>query len=276
MSLCQSIDTLAMAFLDDELVAEEKRELELHLLTCAACRAHVASERAEIDQLRKALVAPPAPDMLKARIGRALDQEDRDVARAVRERSISSIGRWLLPGTAMIASVAAIAMFVMMRPPEPQAIGTVAKDAVRMQTQRSLPLEVQGASTGPWLRKHFAPQVEPPQFYNPGIELVGARLIELGGHEAAMVMYNVTIGSNQYDLAAYVIANVRPEALSGGHAIRVGDRILNVYDADGIPAVTYVDEHRMGYAFTAPRLSPQELLELVTSSDLITRAQQGR
>jgi anti-sigma factor RsiW len=276
MSLCQSIDTLAMAFLDDELVAEEKRELELHLLECAACRAHVESERAEIDHLRKVLVAPPAPDMLKARVARALDQEDRAVARAGRQRSISFLGQWLLPGAATIASVAAIALFFVMRPPDPQVVGTVAKDAVRLQTKRTLPMEVQGASTGPWLRKYYEPSVEPPQFYNPGIELVGARLVMVGSHEAAMIKYIVTIGSNQYDLAAFVIANVRGEALSGGQAIKVGDRTLYVHDADGSPAVTYIDEHRMGYAFTAPRLSPQELLELVVSSDLITRAQQGR
>jgi hypothetical protein len=30
MSLCQSIDTLAMAYLDDELVAEERREVAPH------------------------------------------------------------------------------------------------------------------------------------------------------------------------------------------------------------------------------------------------------
>ena len=40
--------------------------------------------------------------------------------------------------------------------------------------------------------------------------------------------------------------------------------------------ITYVDSQGMGYTFAAERLSPQELLELVVSSDLIGRAQQGR
>ena len=61
MSLCQSIDTLAMAYLDDELVSEERRELELHLLSCATCKHHVESERAEIALVRRALAPPPAP-----------------------------------------------------------------------------------------------------------------------------------------------------------------------------------------------------------------------
>ena len=63
MSLCPNIETLAMAYLDDELVAEERRELELHILDCGSCRAHVDHERAEIASLRQALVAPPAPDL---------------------------------------------------------------------------------------------------------------------------------------------------------------------------------------------------------------------
>ena len=41
MSLCESIDTLAMAYLDDELASEERRELETHLHDCNACRAEV-------------------------------------------------------------------------------------------------------------------------------------------------------------------------------------------------------------------------------------------
>ena len=75
MTLCQNIETLSMTFLDDELVAEERRELELHLLDCASCRQRVDTERAEIALIRKALVAPPAPALLKARIVRTLDAE---------------------------------------------------------------------------------------------------------------------------------------------------------------------------------------------------------
>ncbi|HEY6177841.1 MAG TPA: zf-HC2 domain-containing protein, partial [Kofleriaceae bacterium] len=76
MTLCHNIETLSMAFLDDELVAEERRELELHLLDCAACRQRVDTERTEIALIRKSLVAPPASALLKARISRALDAED--------------------------------------------------------------------------------------------------------------------------------------------------------------------------------------------------------
>ncbi|HSR98341.1 MAG TPA: zf-HC2 domain-containing protein, partial [Kofleriaceae bacterium] len=104
MSLCHSIDTLAMAFLDDELAGEERRELELHLLDCASCRQHVESERADISLVRKALVVPPASAMLKARIARALDAEDVEAARRDRRRW----SQWVLPGSAIAAAAAAI------------------------------------------------------------------------------------------------------------------------------------------------------------------------
>jgi anti-sigma factor RsiW len=274
MSLCPSIDTLAMAFLDDELVAEERRELELHLLECTSCRHHVDAERADLELVRRALVAPPAPDLLKARLARTLDDADREEVRAGRRRSLSTIGRWLLPGAATLAATAAILMFVLVRPPAPGELGSIAQEAVRQQT-RSMPLEVQGASTGPWLREHFAP-VAPPQFTEPGIQLVGARLTSVGGHEAALLKYLVSIGANQFTLTAVLIDDMRRDGLSGGQAIKIGDRTLHVHNANGIPAVTYVDELGMGYTFAAERLSPQELLELVVSTDLIGRAQQGR
>ena len=154
MSLCQSIDTLAMAYLDDELVAEEKRELELHLLECTECRSHVDAERADLDLVRGALVAPPAPDMLKARINRALDVEDRESAKALRRKW----SQWILPGTATIAAAAAIMMFVFVRPPA----ATVTRPSRRGRRRRLSPARCRrragcpgrspGRSRGPFRR----------------------------------------------------------------------------------------------------------------------------
>ena len=47
-NLCESIETTAMVYLDDELATEERRELELHLLDCTGCRQHVEHERTEL------------------------------------------------------------------------------------------------------------------------------------------------------------------------------------------------------------------------------------
>jgi anti-sigma factor RsiW len=274
MSLCQSIDTLAMAFLDDELAAEERRELELHLLDCASCRHHVDGERGDIELVRKALAPPPAPALLKARIARALDAEDAAAARRERRRW----SQWVLPGSAMLAAAAAIVMFVGFGAANGREGSTVALGDVAKQQTHSLPLEVQGASTGPWLRDHFAP-VAVPQFTEPGIALLGARLLPNGiaNHDAALLQYLVSVGANRLTLTAVVLKDLRGDELNGGQGYQVGDLVLRVQDANGMPAVTYVDPiDHVGYVFASERLTADELIRLVVSTDLITRAQQRR
>jgi anti-sigma factor RsiW len=271
MSLCQSIDTLAMAFLDDELAAEERRELELHLLDCASCRTHVDGERDELAMLRKALVAPPAPMLLKARIGRVLDAEDAATVRHARRRW----SQWMLPGSAMMAAAAAIMLFLGVGLPS-SSDGAAALGDVAKQQSRTLPLEVQGASTGPWLRDHFAP-VEPPQFTEPGIALLGARLLPNGvaGHDAAQLSYLVSLGVNRVELSAVVLKDFDPDMLSNGQGYRIGDLILRLHDVNGMPAVSYYDPRKhVGYVFASERLTADELLRLVASTDLINRTQQ--
>jgi anti-sigma factor RsiW len=271
MSLCQSIDTLSMAFLDDELAGEERRELELHLLDCASCREHMDAQRADLDLVRTALVAPPASALLKARIARALDAEDAAVMRSERRRW----SQRLLPGAAMVAAAAAIALFVGLGGPASQS--SALGDIARQQTER-WPLEVQGDGTGPWLRAHFAP-VEPPSFTEPGIALHGARLMPNGilNHDAALLQYGVSIGESRVTLTAIVVKDLRGDELSGGQPYQVGGLILRLHNADGMPAVTYVDRYNhVGYVFASQRLTAHELLRLVGSTDLIARAAQRR
>lgn len=271
-SLCESIDTLSMAYLDDELAAEERRELELHLVDCTTCRSQLEGERADLEMVRRALVAPPAPDLLKAKITRALDAEDREVARAGRRRW----SRYVLPGSAVLSAAAALLVFVGVglgpKEDSPRQFAQVTSEVIRQQT-RSLPLEVQGASTGSWLRQHFAP-VEPPTFSEPGIQLIGARATAIQGHDAAMLRYLVSVGVNRVSLTTVLIANVPDDMFGGGQGFQVGPLTLRLHDADGMPAVTYIDENRMGYVFTSERMTAKELLSLVVTSDLIGRAQQ--
>jgi anti-sigma factor RsiW len=270
MSLCESIDTLSMAYLDDELAPEERRELELHLTECGGCRAHVDAERADHELVRAALVAPRTPDLLRARIAGTLDAEDRLAARAERRRWT----RWLLPGSSIVAAAAAIVVFVTVHPQTHQ-VGAVVKEAQR-QTQRALPLEVQGASTGPWLRQHFAASMSPPQFSEPGIQLTGARLTAINGHDAALLAYRVDEGAGPFLLTALVVRDVHGDELAAGDEVVVGHRTLHVLEQEGRMWVTYVGPDHMGYAFMAPSLSADDLVRVVVSSDLIGRAQQGR
>ncbi len=261
--LCKSIDTLAMAYLDDELASEERHELETHLTECAGCKSHVDTERADLDVVRTALAAPPAPDMLRAKIARSLDAEDR----VARKRWSS----YLLPGSAMFAAAAAIAVFIGVRPQAHEA-GSAAKDAFEWQ-RRALPLEVQGKNTGPWLRANFEPNLnDVPQFQGTDSRVLGGRLLPRGinGHDAALVSYQVEIGGYPFVLSALVVLDVRPDEMNEGDEVRVRDRTLHIIEGDGRAAVTYVDaaNHR-GYMFFAPELSVDDLVRLVGHTDLV-------
>lgn len=274
MTLCHNIDTLAMAFLDDELVGEDRRELELHLLDCTGCRQRVDAERADLDMIRKALVAPPASALLKARIGRALDAEDAAAIRRERRRWST----WLLPGSAMAAAAAALMVVLVGASGEPKSPESSDVATVVRRQKQGLPLEVRGAGTGPWLRENFAP-VEPPEFTEPGIRLLGGRLLPNGiaNHDAAMLQYLVDFGVERLSLTAVVLKDVRSDALSTGQAYQVGGLVLRVHDAYGMPVVTYIDPVRhVGYVFTSEHMTPEELLGLVVRTDLISRAQRSR
>jgi anti-sigma factor RsiW len=260
-----------MAYLDDELAGEERRELETHIIDCAACRQHLETERADLELVRAKLVAPPAPDVVRARIARALDAEDVARARAERRRWSS----YLLPIGASAAAVAALVAFVAVKPPS-TAVDPVELEVAR-QAQHKMPLEVQGASNvAPWLHEHFTPNLEVPQFEEPGIRLVGARLTAVNSHDAALLSYEVSTTEARFGLSGIVIRDISPDEMSTGTEVQVGNRTLHVFESGGWAAVTYIDRDRMGYVFVADRLRPDELVRLVVSTDLIDRAQRGR
>src|SRR5262249_51932862 len=151
-----------------------------------------------------------------------------------------------------------------MAPPENKE---VPQDVVRHQ-RRQRPLETFGASTGPWLRQYFK-AIEVPVFRDPRIALVGAREAELGGYDAVEGRYRVTIGDSRLVLSVFVIDGVHADKLSGGKAIEYGEAVFHLYDVDGTPAVTFIDEDHIGYAFSSERLTARELVQLVTSSNIV-------
>ncbi len=258
MTVCESIDTLSMAYLDDELAGEERHELETHLTTCAACRAHLDGERAEAEMIARALAAPPAPDLLKLKLSRAFDAADRADEQASRKR----MTRWILPAGSIAAAAAALVVFAAVKPASDD-VGAVTRDAVRVQA-RALPLEVQGASTSVWLRQNFAPSIEAPLFADPTVRLVGSRLAELEGHDAAMVRYET---GDELALTVFIVRGVSRDDL-GGDEVTVGSRTLHVGELDGKLVVVYVDDNHVGYTFSAPGMSEDELLRLVASARL--------
>jgi anti-sigma factor RsiW len=267
MSLCESIDTLSMAYLDDELATEERHELETHLTECTSCRTHLDGERFDQSLIKRALAVTPAPDLLRAKIGKALDREDAEKAKETRRGWY----QWMLPGSAMIAAAAAIVMFVGMQTQPERVAGTVAQQASK-HVSRTLPLEVQGQSTGPWLNQHFA-AVKPPNFKEvEETQLLGARLLPgaINGHDAAALSYQIRRGTDPFILSVLVVRDLGEDEMREGSPMRVNNRTVYVMEsAPGQAVVTYVDRNNMGYMFMAPELNVNELVWLVSRTDLV-------
>ena len=266
MSLCKTIDTLSMAYLDDELAAEERHELEAHLTECASCRETLERERGDRSMIRRALAVPPAPDLLRARIARGLDEQDREDTKQQRKRWSS----YVLPTSAIAAAAAAIAMFVSVQAPtSTQKVANVAQDAVK-QSSRALPLEVQGASTGPWLQQHFASDIAPPQFVDESTQLIGARLLPNGvdGHDAAMMRFQVRLPARApFQLDVYAVHDLKDHEMPGT-PVSLNGRTLYVFENRGRAVVSYVAPNHVGFMFIAPELTASELIGLVSRANL--------
>jgi len=253
MSLCESIDTLSMAYVDDELAAEERRELEAHLTECAACRAHIDSERADHSLITLALAAPPAPDMLRARIARSLDAEDKVEVREQRRQW----SQYLLPGSAILAGAAAIAVFVGVKPGSEHEVGTVARESIRIAAKPQQ-LDVRGPETDPFLQNAGIAGAR-----CPAAQEIGARQVAVNGHDGVMVSYNV---GGRFVLTMLAMKGVTPCELDGTVEMRLHGKALQEFtDDQGRTGVTYVDDQHNGYMFFAPAISSDELLSLVGS-----------
>lgn len=262
--LCESIDTLSMAYLDDELADEELREFELHAIECAECRAHVEAERAALADLRRQLTPPPTPDLVRARMMAALDGEDAEASRHERR---SRLAQWALPGFASAAAVAALALFVFARGPGP-APEPVAVSAVNQQLRSP-----SVATMRPRVPGAVLPSVAgvSDTASKVTIERVAAWKDELNGREVAMQLYAVQAPGGEATIQASVFD-------SNGWDLEIGERVsaggLDLWVAllpDGRSAVVHETADRVGYVFSSAELAPRDLVTLVVSGQLIDR-----
>lgn len=263
--VCNSIDTLSMTYLDEELAPEEKRELELHLLDCSSCRERVNEERQEVELLRQKLAMPAAPDLVRAKMMRLLDKEDAQESRALLKERIA---RWVLPGTSIAAAAAALMLFVFIGPSGQRS--DEALPFAKVVNQRPAPLMIRGeASTRNWLQTQIAGTVA-PSF--EGIDLLGGDVVQIDGRAMAKLVYEVrTTGPQRLQLSGYLF-RVRPGELSRGQAAECSGRLLHVTQIGDQPAVTYIDENEVGYIFASRDLSADLMLQLVCASNLIDEA----
>ncbi|HEY1551026.1 MAG TPA: zf-HC2 domain-containing protein [Kofleriaceae bacterium] len=260
MSLCESIDTLAMAYLDDELAPEELRELETHLTECTSCRGEVDTARADQSLIQTSLAAPRATDTMRMRLLRSFDEADRDTARAERKRMSS----WLLPGGAIAAAAAAILVFVGVGFQPHHEHMSIAHVAAELEEHPLAPVSLGGSvDSQPILG------VDLPMIDNTSSKLLSKRLLNVDNHRAALVAYDITHGGRRAVLKVLVVTDLHDGEMTDGDETQANGRWVHVGQDQGLPFVTYVDAKRNGYMFSSDSLSADELIDLVGKTSLV-------
>lgn len=258
MNLCESIDTLAMALHDGELAGEELRDVELHLTECASCRDQAAAQATAIGTLRRKLAPPPAPDLLRAKIRLGLDAEDRAARKP--------LSNWLLPGAAVVAAAAALAVFVTARPETKER---TVDDVVATIATRAKPLEVQGAAaTSRWVEQHYDANVALPTFSSARVDLWGARLTNVLDREALQLYYRITTPEDFSRDLQVVVFDAHDMPFSG-ERVDINDRTLLTGMYRNFAVVSYRDARQKAYVFVSSQMSVDEMVDMVGSSSLL-------
>jgi anti-sigma factor RsiW len=195
---CPDLDGFVYPYLDGELEAADRRVLEEHLAVCGSCAQRVATEASFQAALRRSVRVQrvPAPEALRAMLHAGIRREHRRV-------QLVSWARW--GGMALVAATASVA-WLQLRPPPPDL---VTDDAAR-RFQRRLPLELvhpAPETIETWFDDKLDWRVPVPRL--PNAQLAGARMSQVGAHEAAYIAYQAAVardpGAPQRQMGLFVI-----------------------------------------------------------------------
>lgn len=190
---CDDVKNGIYVFLDGEFAAPEEAAFTRHLDACPHCKSLAQREAGFLGCVKDTLGAPEASGDLRARIESSLAatplpawSEDSGLHTPRRRAN-----RWAYAVPALAASVAAFAYIALPAP------GASAEDIAREQVVAAhanpMPLEVRGSeeSVRNFLQENVRFAVAMPFDEAPTVQLVGARLTQVGGQVAVIYRYKV-------------------------------------------------------------------------------------
>lgn len=262
------------AYVDGELEPSPAATLETHLHACPLCRDELCMSRA-LKRAVRDLPRAPIPEGLRVDVIRALDQAERGKDR---------VGRRSMAFTASLAVAAAALLYVVAvkRPEPPQtamsqptAQNMVFREVVARHTDQ-LPVDIAEPSpdqVSRWISGKLGFRIQPVQFPQDSVRLVGARVSNVGVQPAARLNY--TVGNARMtvlvfqppaELQQLLHADDEAVASSGGRRVRVGSHLVTYHNVRGY-TVPMLEKGGLAYAF-ASDLDEQSLLHLIGSARL--------
>ena len=184
------------AYFDGELDAPSALEVELHMESCAECRALLEDLGRVRSAVRNEFAATTAPAGLSARISRALDAESGVSAAVIRRTRRARWGVrpfWAGAMTGVGGALVAAALAVLLWTPVPTS--SLLDTLVAEHVNSLLPGHLIGVESTdrhtvkPWFAGHadVAPLVE--DFAAQGFTLIGGRADYLDNQRAAVIVY---------------------------------------------------------------------------------------
>ena len=243
MTACEAARRLLTAYVDGELLADERREVDAHLAGCPPCRNLLTEEVRLAAAIRDAIPREAAPSALRASVGRLL--ESPPARRAT--RSVAAL--------AAAAALTAVALVpwgarALRDRPEPATPAsappfvTLAVDSHLRYADGRLPLEVRSARPEE-VSRFFAGRLPfhltlPAYPVGPGeqkfYELEGGRLVSLGNDYVAYVAYRME--GRPISLLVASEDDVKP---SGRDVVRSGKLTFHLDAMAGLKIITWSD-----------------------------------
>jgi anti-sigma factor (TIGR02949 family) len=177
---CQVVQKFMSVYLDGEFDEDDRRDMDVHLAACEACRAQVDYERRFRQAIQSRLPRPLAPEGLRERVVVALNND----------RPARRLPRPLVWGS--VPAVAALALMITFTWTVTSGFSPLVDQAVAEHT-RQPPVEVNSEDSGEvenWFRSKVNFRVTLPRFAHRRLSLVGGRLSNLAERRAALIRYH--------------------------------------------------------------------------------------
>jgi anti-sigma factor RsiW len=186
------------AHFDGEVDALTAADIERHVEQCAECRAMLEDMEKLRAGIRTGLARPQAPAELRARIQRALDEQEPGEASAralsaVRGRPLSGARPFWMGAFSGLAAAGAAAIAIVMLSPPPAA--PLLDDLVSAHVRSLMPshlIDVQSTdrhTVKPWFAGHADVSPAVADFADQGFPLVGGRADYVDHQRSAVVVY---------------------------------------------------------------------------------------
>lgn len=240
MNDCDATRRLLSAYVDGELLAEDRQAVDRHLSGCEACLSLLLAEEALADSIRQALPLPEAPAELRARVQELLVSRRAPLRRRAARMAAAAAVVVLAAGTWAGVS----GRFDPPTPAEAAAFVHLATDSHLRYADGRLPLEIMSSDpvkVANWFDGRVPFHVALPAYpLAPGernpYEMAGGRLVSFAGEYAAFVGYRLE--DSPISLLVASSGAVRP---AGPDVVKAGKLLFHVEERDGLKVITWTD-----------------------------------